>query len=306
MNPDAFYEDIELRAVQSGPSQTEQQYASLTKERGSDNIYQDIQTVNKTSTNTTAPPKKEKKIAAGQKSLWVIAFIAMVAFILAVVGIIITAGLYVSALQENAATLTRRIEELEVKLNQTQESKNNQQISLVHVIDKLNSLQNTTTEQLSSLQSSVDTLNTAKNTALIRFNSLQSSVDTLTTDRDTTMAQLSSLQSSVDTLNTGRVTTTARLSSLQASLNTLNTGRDTTTDQLSNLQSSVNTLTTRVNSPVNLYQNCIQDTRSCTGSQSGYSYFKSCTTGSLPTSITVSLFNDGSEISSIQVFGIMR
>ena len=129
----------------------------------------------------------------------------MVASILAIVGVIIVAGVYVSALQENTATLTRQIVELENKLNQT---------------------------------------------------------------HNTAMTQLSSLQSSVNTLNTYKSTSTARLSSLQ---------------------SSVNTLTTRVNSPVNLYQNCSQETRSCTNSASGSTYVKYCVTPSLHINITVSI-----------------
>ncbi len=45
-------------------------------------------------------------------------------------------------------------------------------------------------------------------------------------------------------------------------------------DSIDSLQSSVNSLTTRVNSPVNLYQNCIQETESCTiGSKTTGTYW---------------------------------
>ena len=60
-----------------------------------------------------------------------------------------------------------------------------------------------------------------------------------------------------------------------------------TMTQLNSLQSSVSSLTTRVNSRVNLYQNCSQDTRSCT-STSGSAYWKLCTTPSLPANKPVS------------------
>ena len=273
---DAIYNDIELKSVEPKPTRLDKPYASLGEDRNSENVYQEIQIVNESQPVTPAATKRGKKQAAGYNYLWVIALVAMVASILAIVGVIIVAGVYVSALQENTATLTRQIVELENKFNQTQGSNLDQDISLVNKLQqfettinrKLNSLQNTTTEQLSNLQSSVDTLNTAKNTAMEQLSSLQSSVNTLNTAKNTAMEQLSSLQSSVNTLNTAKNTAMARLSSLQ---------------------SSVNTLTTRINSPVNLYQNCIQETTSCTNSASGSTYVKYCVTHSLSINITVSI-----------------
>ncbi len=72
-----------------------------------------------------------------------------------------------------------------------------------------------------------------------------------------------------------------------AGLNTLTTINSTTMALLNSLQSSVGSLTTRVNSPVKLYQNCIQETRSCTGT-SGTGYLKDCVTPSLSVNKSVS------------------
>ena len=77
----------------------------------------------------------------------------------------------------------------------------------------------------------------------------------------------------------------------------LNTAKDTTMAQLSSLQSSVKTLTTRVNSPVNLYQNCIEETRSCdvtvpdTQDDTTNIYVESCDTPPLPINREVQLIS---------------
>ena len=98
-------------------------------------------------------------------------------------------------------------------------------------------------------------------------------------------------------LKTAKDTTMAQLSSLQSSVNTLNTAKDTTMAQLSSLQFSVKTLTTRVNSPVNLYQNCIEETRSCdvtvpdTQDDTTNIYVESCDTPPLPINREVQLIS---------------
>ena len=168
-----------------------------------------------------------------------VGIIAAVVFIsilsLSLVAVIVLAHLQIGNLQN-------KIETLEKKLNQTENTglqlQTTQLNSLQSSVDTLNTDRDTAMVQLSSLQSSVNTLNTDRDTAMVQLSSLQSLVNTLNTDRDTAMVQLSSLQSSVNTLNT---TTMVQLSSLQSSVNTLNT---TTMVQLSSLQSSVNTLNT--------------------------------------------------------------
>ena len=183
-NLEGVYENRELGKVQ--PT-TEQHYASLDTKLQNENVYQDIQILSEVTSVKIAPQKREKKKATSQKYLWTVALVAMVASILAIIGVIIVAGVYVSALQENTATLTRQIVELENKLNQT---------------------------------------------------------------HNTAMAQLSSLQS------------------------------------------SMNTLTTRVNSPMNLYQNCTEETRSCSllpTSRSTTNYWRWCDTARLPINRTVSI-----------------
>ena len=149
-----------------------------------------------------------------------------------------------------------------------------------HIQDSLNSVENTTEEQIGKLSERLQTEAQANRSRLAdRLNAKVEAVE------GQAIQQLNSLQSSVNTLNT---TTMAQLSSLQSSVNTLNTAKSTSTSQLSSLQSSVNTLTTRVNSPVNLYQNCIQEIRSCS-QIFGEPYFKYCITDTLYANVTVSV-----------------
>ncbi len=93
------------------------------------------------------------------------------------------------------------------------------------------------------------------------------------------------LQNSIHTANNAIMT---QLNSLQSSVSSLNTTNGVTMTQLNNTQSSVNSLTTRVNSQVNLYQNCTQETQSCTSAQSGSAYRRFCTTSFLPVNKSVS------------------
>ncbi len=158
--------------------------------------------------------------------------------------------------------------------------------SLQSSVSSLNTA-NATTTHLNSLQSAVSSLNTTNGATATQLNSLQSSVTSLNTANEATTTRLNSLQSSVSSLNTANEATTTQLNSLQSSVNSLNTANEATTTQFNNLQSSVNSLTTRVNSPVNLYQNCIQETRSCTNTQSS-DYLKTCVTSTLPVNKSVS------------------
>ncbi len=112
-------------------------------------------------------------------------------------------------------------------------------------------------------------------------------LNTLTATNNATMALLNSLQSSVSSLNTANEATMTQLNSLQSSVSSLNTANGATTTQLNSLQSSVSSLTTRVNSPVNLYQNCIQETESCTVA-SYPANSKACVTPNLPAIKSVS------------------
>ena len=103
-------------------------------------------------------------------------------------------------------------------------------------------------------------------------------------------SKLNSFQSSLDTFNTANSETRSELNHLQLSVNALNITDNVFMTQLNSLQSSVNSLTTRVNSPVNLYQNCIQETRNCTiGPRTTNTYWTWCETAYGPISRAVIL-----------------
>lgn len=81
------------------------------------------------------------------------------------------------------------------------------------------------------------------------------------------------------------------VNTLQENTATLTRLRSHIISQLSSIQSSMNNLTTRVNSPVNLYQNCIKETRNCTKAARVDTWVTFCTTDPLPTNVTVSFVN---------------
>ena len=173
MEQDGQYELVRSIKVQSSSMNNEpeqQHYASLQETKTGDGVYQDLQVLNKSPTETVVSSIKGKNKSNRYKYFWVIGTVATALAILAIVGVIIVAGVFVSALQENTATLTRQIVELENKLNQTQwqvndlqSIQNGIQLSLANTNTQVNSLQRSTTSQLSSLQSSVNTLTTRVN-----------------------------------------------------------------------------------------------------------------------------------------------
>ncbi len=173
--------------------------------------------------------------------------------------------------------LIEEIQELKMQLNKTKEDLTRLRTDSLRLHNSFDTKINATTTQLSSLLSSVSTLNTTDNDFMTELNTLGSSVNSLNVADNLFDTQLNSLQSSIN----------SRLNSLESSVSSLNTANGATTTQLNSLQSSVGSLTSQVNSPVNLYQKCIQETQSCTVT-SGSAYWKHCTTSSLPVNESVS------------------
>ncbi len=189
----------------------------------------------------------------------------------------------------NGATMTQlnSLQSSVSSLNTANGATMTQLNSLQSSVSSLNTANGATMTQLNSLQSSVSSLNTA---TMAQLNSLQSSVSSLNTANGATTTRLNSLQSSVSSLNTTNEATMTQLNSLHSSVSSLNTANGATMTQLNSLQSSVSSLTTRVNSPVNLYQNCIQETESCTiGPRTTDTYWTECYTAYGPISKAVSL-----------------
>ena len=124
--------------------------------------------------------------------------------------------------------------------------------------------------QLNNLQSSLDTLTN-------QVDNLWSSVNTLNT---TSMDQLKNLQSSVNASTTAQDSTDTQVSSLQSSLNTLTAKQTSTTSQVTSLQSLMNNLTSQINSSIDPFQNCVEETKSCTIrlSSDSRSYWAVCNT----------------------------
>ncbi len=158
-------------------------------------------------------------------------------------------------------------------------------LSAYAVVDSNQDMENLMMD-FQELQVQLNETKEASKTEIVKLKMmLQNSIHTA---NNATTTQLNSLQSSVSSLNTTNGATMSQLNSLQSLVSSLNTTNGETMTQLNSLQTSVNSLTTRVNSPVNLYHNCIQETRSCTSTQSGSAYRRFCTTSFLPVNKSVS------------------
>jgi len=110
---------------------------------------------------------------------------------------------------------------------------------------------------------------------------LNARVNSIASNGTVTSAQFNAIQASVNELRTSRDSTNVHFNSLQSVVNSINTAQHTITNQ-------VQEFNVRINTPVNIYQNCSEETRSCTVSASYNYYARYCTTNSLPANTTVS------------------
>ena len=175
----------------------------------------------------------------------------------------------VSTIQSQRAT-NNSLSHIQQRLDQLEEDLDTSLTVMRSLLSLVNSLsQGSDVGQPNNLQSSLDNLTSAQTDTTVQLNSLQSLVSNLSSDQALATAQLSSLQSSVATLTTAQSDTDTQVTSLQSSVSTLTTQQASTTTQVTSLQSSVTTLTTRINSAINLYQGCIEDTYSCSTGANG-------------------------------------
>ena len=218
---------------------------------------------------------------------WIGVFLVMLFFqALLLTALVVAAGFF----SKETVTLRGQIQQLQLDQAQEQLPQTNDTniwLLLNNLSSFVNAIDTTTMNQLSDLQCSVNTLNT---TTMNQLSDLQSSVNTL---NSTTMDQLNSLRSFVVALSTTKNSTDStdtQVSSLQSSVNTLTAQQASTTSQVTSLQSSVNNLTSRINSisSIDLYQDCLQETRSCTLSAGLNPYWRSCSTTSLNANPSVS------------------
>ena len=239
--------------------------------------------------------------------LTIVAAVFLFLLALSLVAVVVYAPL-ANNLSKESKDLQAEFQKLKLQVNQSQQeihiSINNRNLNTESEIHQLmvyqegnssqltahtaayDAFQDTVNEQLSSLQLVVNSVNHVQHLTTTQLSEVQSSIDTLRSMLNISTSQLNSLRTTWDSHSTAM----AQLNSLQTVVNGLNTVQHSTTSHLNSLQSSVNTITDRVNSPVNLYQNCTEETRSCTISTSSSSnyYWRYCTTPSLAINSTVS------------------
>ena len=185
----------------------------------------------------------------------------------------------------NLSLLGEQVSSIQLALmnNETSNVANNDLVSLRYQLngldlnfnslrDMVSNLQQMTGRNISSVASDLGTTRNQVTTLTSNLGTTRNQVTTLTSDLGTTRNQVTSLQQ----------TTNSDISSVR--------------NQISSMQNQLNTFTTSVNNrlaaEVNLYQNCRQDTESCTlqyGSGAGAEYYKPyCRTSWLSINVTVS------------------
>ena len=232
--------------------------------------YEEVGETDRARHQTTKVDEEEATTERGNKKWIGVLLVALSIQALLLTAVVVAAGFF----SKEIITMYDKIEQLREQVQHMKE-----QIHVANETDillQINSTFKPTTilDQLVCLQSSVNTLNT---TTMEQLNNLQSSVNTLNT---TTMDQQSSLQYFVNNLTTAQNSTDIQVSSLQSSLNTLTSQQVSTTSQVTSLQLLMNNLTSRINSsrPVDLYEGCVDQTRTCTLSQSLNDYWRTCRT----------------------------
>ena len=124
--------------------------------------------------------------------------------------------------------------------------------------------------------------NCACTTALANSTRSPQDFENLEDRLNTTMEELDVLKNMVTQISLAYQQLQQEHLSLQSSVDTFRL------DQIT-LQSDVTTLKNQISSPVNLYQNCYEQTVECYLSPTMGRYWRQCSTGELPISITVSL-----------------
>lgn len=159
---------------------------------------------------------------------------------------------------------------------------------------KLDSGQQEFEQNQTELQTAIDTL-TAQVNASVELNLAQEMFKTEINARQDVFEQNQTrLQSQVNALTKQfNATSEENINRIEGDLVSLRTLVNTSHVQFEQeqamLQSSVGTLTNRFNSPMNLYQNCYQDVRTCNADPRNGRYWEQCSTETLPIDQDVSL-----------------
>ena len=125
--------------------------------------------------------------------------------------------------------------------------------TIEYLSDRLNQL-------IAVTQSNFSMVNKALNSQVLRLEDNQLSINTRLNNLEDNLLmtnnQLNTLENNVSTTDTQLDTLEGKLRLAQNNITSVN-------NQANSLQASVNTISNRMSSPVNLYQNCRQDTTAC-------------------------------------------
>ena len=142
--------------------------------------------------------------------------------------------------------------------------------------------------EIDLLKGEIQELREKLNQSRLEMNSLKQNIDF--TDTVEISTELNIIRSSVNTLNAVQQSMATQLINQHTSIEALNTTSTQLDEQMSSLQSTADTLNTKINSPVNLYQNCYEETRVCRiDPTSGVFFTRECSTSALVSDIQVQI-----------------
>ena len=233
------------------------EYTSLRVTDHDGAIYQTLVPSKTPSTTSSTKVVSTNKLALFVTLVTTVIVVSLIVIMGVIIAVLHTTASNESYLQD-IKTLQKEVQTLREIANRTsQENVNNFYEEILSKIDQLNT---TTDTQLDRHLNKVLKLQTT-------MESLANQVNNLTVH-----------------VNSSHQVQETRVAYLETAVGTI-------TNQVNSLQSSVDTVTTRINSSVNIYQNCIKDTTSCEGSPLAQtSYRRACITPTLPINTTVSGF----------------
>ena len=245
------YEDIDL---QEGAKE----YTSLRVTDHDGAIYQTLVPSKTPSTTSSTKVVPTSKLALFVTLVTTVIVVSLVVIMGVIIAVLHTTASNESYLQE-IKTLQKEVQTLREIANRTgQENETTLNNFYEEILSKIDQLTTTTDTQLDSHLNKVLNLQSAMESLANQVNNLTIHVNSSYQVQETSVAHLA-------------------------------TAVGTITNQVNSFQSSMDTLNTRINSPVNIYQNCIKDTASCEGSPlAKTSYRKACITPTLPINTTVS------------------
>ena len=134
---------------------------------------------------------------------------------------------------------------------------------LYNEVEYLQEITNISTLEINALIAQLSDLQEIINSNFATVEAISTLTDQLNQLSDITKRNITTVDSQINTVQSETVALNDRISRLDSQLSTIQNDVTTVQSQANGLQTSINNVNSRLESPVNLYQNCRQDTSVC-------------------------------------------